>query len=71
LTAAPERRCVVDVAVAAVVGGEATLATPGEPPPPPQPDASNTNAATATAEKRMVRRRWRMMFAPSQESTRL
>ncbi len=46
LTAGPEPLGVVDVAVVAVVGGEATLAIPGDPPPPPQPAASSENAAT-------------------------
>jgi hypothetical protein len=71
LTGGPEPLCVVDVAVVAVVGGEATLATPGEPPPPPQPDASSENAAIATTGKRMIRPLWRMMFRSRQESTRL
>jgi hypothetical protein len=62
LTAGPEPFCVVDVAVVAVVGGEATLATPGEPPPPPQPAASSAKAAIATTEVRMIGRRQRMMF---------
>jgi hypothetical protein len=47
------------VVVVAAVEGEATFATPGEP-PLPQPAASTANATTATTELTMMGHRRRM-----------
>jgi hypothetical protein len=57
----PESLRVVDVAVVEVVGGEAMLATPGEPEPPPQPAKSSESTAAAAAEP-MAGGRYRMAF---------